>query len=83
MESLTEELTNIGRAASAADQRRVEAVSAVDDISEIINESTANADTVIAALDRLKKNVDHLDDTAAKLGENMDELKNEVRVFRI
>ncbi|MBO4510799.1 MAG: methyl-accepting chemotaxis protein, partial [Lachnospiraceae bacterium] len=83
MESLTEELTNIGRAASAADQRRVEAVSAVDDISEIINESTANADTVIVALDRLKKNVDHLDDTAAKLGENMDELKNEVRVFRI
>lgn len=83
MDSLTVELTNIARATSAADQRRVEAVSAVDDISEIINESTANADTVIAALDRLKKNVGHLDDTAAKLGENMDELKNEVRVFQI
>jgi hypothetical protein len=27
--------------------------------------------------------VDNLDKTAAKLGENMDELKNEVRVFQI
>lgn len=83
MDSLTEELMNIDKAASAADQRRVEAVSAVDDISVIINDSAANANTVIEALNMLKRNVDNLDKTATKLGENMDELKNEVRVFQI
>ena len=83
MDSLTEELMNIDKAASEADQRRVEAVSAVDDISVIINDSASNANTVIEALNVLKKNVDNLDKTAAKLGENMDELKNEVRVFQI
>ena len=83
MDCLTEELMNIDKAASEADQRRVEAVSAVDDISVIINDSASNANTVIEALNVLKKNVDNLDKTAAKLGENMDELKNEVRVFQI
>lgn len=83
MDSLTEELMNIDKAASEADQRRVEAVSAVDDISVIINDSAANANTVMEAINMLKKNVDNLDKTAAKLGENMDELKSEVRVFQI
>ena len=83
MENLNAELANIDKATAAADARRIEAVSAVGDISEIINDSAANVDTVMEALNRLKKNVDHLDGTAAKLGENMDELKNEVRVFKI
>ena len=83
MENLNVELVNIDKATAAADARRVETVSAVGDISDIIRDSSANADTVMEALNHLKKNVDHLDKTAAKLGENMDELKNEVRVFRI
>lgn len=83
MDSLTEGLVDIDKAALAADQRRVEAVSAVDDISVIINDSAANANTVMEAINTLKKNVDNLDKTAAKLGENMDELKSEVRVFQI
>ena len=83
MENLNAELGNIDAAVEAADARRAEAVNAVSDISDIINASSENAGTVMEALNRLKKNVDHLDETAAKLGENMDELKNEVKVFQI
>ena len=83
MESLNSELLNIDSATAAADARRSEAVNAVGDISEIINASAANVDTVMKTLSRLKTNVKYLDNTAAKLGENMDELKSEVEVFRI
>ncbi|MBR4777943.1 MAG: methyl-accepting chemotaxis protein [Lachnospiraceae bacterium] len=83
MDSLNEELGNIDTATEAADLRREEAVGAVGDISDIISRSTSNTENVKQILDRLKKDIDNLDKTAARLGESMDGLKNEVRVFRI
>ncbi|MBR4816703.1 MAG: methyl-accepting chemotaxis protein [Lachnospiraceae bacterium] len=83
MDSLNAELGNIDTATEAADLRREEAVGAVGDISDIISQSTGNAENVKQILERLKKDIDNLDRTADKLGESMDGLKNEVRVFRI
>ena len=83
MDSLIAELENIDIATEAANARKDEAVNAVGDISEIINESVANAESVKNILRQLKVNIDNLDKTASKLGVSMDELKTEVDVFRI
>ncbi len=83
MDNLNEELLNIDQATEAADSRRVEAVGAVGDISEIIGKSIENAENVMVVLQQLKKDIRNLDVTAAMLGKSMDELKSEVNVFRI
>lgn len=80
---LNTELKNIDAATGAADESRIETVTAVRDISDIIYESAENAEKVMNILGDLKKHVGNLDQTATSLGESMDELKTEVAVFKL
>ncbi len=76
-------LDEINEATGKADSMRKEAVSAVRDISDIINENAGNAQTVMGVANQLKENIDNLDRTATELGESMGELKTEISVFKI
>ena len=83
MSELASELQSIDRAAVSADERRMETVAAVRNISDIIHDSAQNAEEVIGVLASLKEHVENLDGTADRLGESMDGLKKEVSVFKI
>ncbi len=83
MEELIGGLEEIRVATESADERRVEAVDAVRNISRIIEETAENTQTVIDVSEKLKNNVDNLDKTAGELGDSMSGLKSEVEVFKI
>lgn len=83
IDRLGQELETINRTITLADQRRQEAVDAVRNISEIIDQNGSNIQTVMNAADELKANVENLDLTAGRLGDSMSELKGEVSGFKI
>lgn len=83
MDILVEGLGVISECIEAADDKRTESVDAVQNISAIIEETTANAVSVNSIADKLMESVDNLNQTADSLGSNMDELKNEISVFKI
>lgn len=83
MEELVASLREIVDGIEKADSKRKEAVSAVNNISSIIETETANAEAVGAAADMLLSNVEKLNDTAVELSKNMDDLKTEIAVFKI
>lgn len=66
-----------------ADSERCDTLSAVKNISDIIEETASSAETVKEVAEKLLQNVENLNKTAGALDENMDGLKSEVAVFRI
>ncbi len=66
-----------------ADNERNDTVKAVKEISGIIEETAGSAEIVKDMAEKLLANVEKLNHTANVLGENMDELKTEISVFKI
>lgn len=83
MNELVEGLREIAVGTQRADNERSDAVMAVKNISNIIEETAGSAETVKDVADKLLENVENLSKTADMLGENMDSLKTEISVFRI
>jgi len=81
--ALTREMETITSSADEAEERRKEAVTAVRSISDIISDSSENAEMVKGVLASLQGQMENLDETARKLGKSMDELKMEVSAFKI
>ncbi len=76
-------LREITEGTQRADSERSDAVMAVKNISDIIEETAGSAETVRDVADRLLENVENLNKTADVLGENMDSLKAEISVFKV
>lgn len=83
MSALVQGLRDIVKNTDKADAERSDTVQAVKDISNIIEETAGSAEVVRAVADKLLTNVAHLNKTADVLGDNMEELKNEISVFKI
>jgi methyl-accepting chemotaxis protein len=83
MNALVDGLTEIVSQTERADKQRSEALGAVKNISDIIEETATSAETVKDVANRLLENVENLNQTASALGENMDGLKNEISVFKV
>ena len=80
MNSLIDGLKDIVNGIEKADKEREEAVNAVKNISDIIEETAGSAETVN---DVAAKLLQKLNSTAEALGDNMDGLKSEISVFKI
>ncbi len=83
MRDLVDGLKDIVTSTERADSERSDAVDAVRNISDIIEETAASAETVNDVAAKLLENVEKLNHTANVLGENMDGLKSEISVFKI
>lgn len=83
MNELVAGLKEIAEGTQRADNERSNAVTAVKNISDIIEETAGSAETVRDVADKLLENVENLSKTADMLGENMDSLKAEISVFKI
>ncbi|MBP9996506.1 MAG: methyl-accepting chemotaxis protein [Lachnospiraceae bacterium] len=82
MASLVSGLGEINERTKEADAEKSETIEAVKRISEIIEETANNADVVSDNATKLLNNVSSLNVTANALGDNMNELKSEVAVFK-
>lgn len=83
MNDLVDGLREIAEGTERADSERSDAVMAVKNISDIIEETAGSAETVKDVADKLLENVENLSKTADMLGENMDSLKAEISVFKV
>ncbi len=81
--ALVEGLQEIVVNTEKADNERSYTVEAVRSISDIIAQTAASAEVVREVADRLMDSVQNLNLTADSLGENMDDLKVEISVFKI
>ncbi len=82
MNRLVEGLNNIVSSTQTADHERNDTLLAVQNISEIIEETASSAEVVRDVVGKLLEKVENLNQTAGVLGENMDELKTEISVFK-
>lgn len=82
MTRLVEGLHEIVSNTEKADGDRAEALAAVRNISEIIEDTARSTEVVSNAADKLLRKVENLNQTAEALGQNMDELKSEISVFK-
>lgn len=82
MKSLVDGLREIIISTERADKERGETLSAVKNISEIIEETANSAGVVQQTTIRMQKNVEDLNRTAEALGSNMNDLKTEISVFK-
>ena len=83
MGQLIEGLKDIVVSTEKADGERSAAVTAVKNISDIIEETAGSAETVNDVANKLLNHVEKLSTTASVLDENMEGLKNEISVFKI
>lgn len=83
MNELVSGLKEIIAGTEKADKERSNAVVAVRNISDIIEETAKSAETVNEVADKLLEKVADLNQTAGALGMNMEELKTEISVFKI
>lgn len=83
MGTLIEGLKEIVDSTEKADHERKYTVDAVRNISDIIEETANSAEVVRDVLNRLMESVQNLNQTADSLGQNMEELKTEISVFKI
>lgn len=83
MNMLIEGLKAIVDSTNLADEERNTTVKAVQNISEIIEQTANSTEVVREIVARLMDSVENLNGTADNLGENMDTLKNEISVFKI
>ncbi len=82
MKNLIEGLREIMESAEKADQDRSDAEAAVRNISSIIDETADSAEAVREVVERLLQNVGGLTQTADVLGDNMNNLKDGISVFK-
>ena len=82
MDKLVDGLNAITTSTEKADAERVGTVTAIRQISGSIEETADSAMTVRDAVEKLMEKVAELNQTADSLGENMDELKSEISVFK-
>ena len=82
MQTLFEGLKEIVSSTEQADRERKDAVSAVKNISDIIEETAEGAKIVQDVAAKLQQNVDNMNSTAESLGANMNDLKTEISVFK-
>ena len=82
MNRLVEGLNNIVSSTQTADHERNDTLLAVQNISDIIEETASSAEVVRDVVGKLLEKVENLNQTAGVLGENMDELKTEISVFK-
>ena len=82
MQNLFEGLKEIVTSTEQADREREDAVSAVKNISDIIEETAEGAKIVQNVAAKLKENVENMNNTAESLGTNMNDLKTEISVFK-
>ncbi len=82
MLELIEGLKEIVMSTEQADRDRSETLESVKNISNIIEETATSTEVVREIAMKLLHNVENLDKTADALGENMNELKTEVSVFK-
>lgn len=82
MQTLFEGLKEIVSSTEQADREREDAVLAVKNISDIIEETAEGAKIVQDVAAKLQQNVDNMNSTAESLGTNMNELKTEISVFK-
>lgn len=83
MNQLVEGLKEIVVAMERADRERGDTVVAVKNISDIIEETASSAEIVNDVAIKLLQNVENLNSTSETLSVNMDDLKNEISVFKI
>lgn len=83
MQMLIEGLKAIVDSTNQADAERNTTVEAVQNISEIIEQTANSAEVVREIVVRLMDSVENLNGTADNLGENMDTLKDQISVFKI
>ena len=83
MSTLAEGLEEIVTSMEKADAERNDAVQGVQNISDIIGETADRAEKAKDIAGRLLANVENLNKTADMLGDNMQELKSEISVFKI
>lgn len=82
MQELVTGLQDIVASTEQADKERAETLNAVQNISQIIAETAENAEIVSQTSGKLMESVDNLSRTADALGDNMNELKTEIALFK-
>ena len=65
-----------------ADKEREDTLAAVKNISDIIAETAEGTKLVQSVAAKLQENVDTMNQTAQSLGDNMNDLKSEISVFK-
>ncbi len=83
MGTLIEGLKEIVNSTEKADHERRYTVDAVKNISDIIEETANSAEVVKDVANKLMESVQNLNQTADSLGQNMEDLKSEISVFKI
>jgi methyl-accepting chemotaxis protein len=82
VKGLLQGLKEISSKMEETDQVRVDTLRAVKKISAIIEETAQNTEVVASIAGNLLTNVGNMRATAANLGDNMEELKQEIAVFK-
>jgi methyl-accepting chemotaxis protein len=82
VKGLLQGLKEISSKMEKTDQVRVDTLRAVKKISAIIEETAGSTEVVQGVAEKLTINVGRMSDTAKVLGENMEELKQEISVFK-
>ena len=82
MQKLFEALKEIVSSTEQADKEREDTLAAVKNISDIIAETAEGTKLVQSVAAKLQENVDTMNQTAQSLGDNMNDLKSEISVFK-
>lgn len=76
-------LKHVAESAEATSIDRIATLDAVENISAIIEQTSASSLQVRSMADRLHENVERLSHTASTLDEDMNGLKNEIKAFKV
>ena len=82
MQKLFDALKEIVSSTEQADKEREDTLAAVKNISDIIAETAEETKLVQSVAAKLQENVDTMNQTAQSLGDNMNDLKSEISVFK-
>ena len=82
MQKLFDALKEIVSSTEQADKERQDTLAAVKNISDIIAETAEGTKLVQSVAAKLQENVDTMNQTAQSLGDNMNDLKSEISVFK-
>ena len=82
MQKLFDALKEIVSSTEQADKEREDTLAAVKNISDIIAETAEGTKLVQSVAAKLQENVDTMNQTAQSLGDNMNDLKSEIFVFK-
>ena len=82
MQKLFDALKEIVSSTEQADKEREDTLAAVKNISDIIAETAEGTKLVQSVAAKLQENVDTMNQTAQSLGDNMNDLKSEISIFK-